>query len=146
MVHRQLSELEVADQLVAVERLKSLPFVDTARIGVHGWSYGGYMTLNLMLWTPPGTFACGASGAPVTDWRGYETGYDSASILALADRLPGRLFIIHGTDDKTVMWTHSLAFVDRCIEVGTLVDYTPYPMQKHGIRGTEDLSGLGRGP
>ena len=64
----------------------------------------------------------------------------------LPHRLHGRLFIIHGTDDKTVMWSHSLAFVDRCIEVGTLVDYTPYPMQKHGIRGTEDLSGLGRGP
>ena len=148
-VHRRLSELETRDQLKAVEHLHSLPFVDKRRIGVHGWSYGGYMTLNLML-RSPGTFACGASGAPVTDWAQYETGYTerymdtpaenpsgyrTASVLPLAEKLRGRLLIIHGTDDKTVMWSHSLALVHRLVDADRLVDYMPYPMQKHGIRG-----------
>jgi dipeptidyl-peptidase-4 len=153
-VHRRLSELEVRDQLQAIAHLKALPYVDSRRIGVHGWSYGGYMTLNLMLKSPRGTFACGASGAPVTDWRQYETGYTerymdtpkenprgyaSASVIPVAKKLTGRLLVIHGTDDKTVMWSHSLAFVDKCIESGVLVDYMPYPMQKHGIRGRDRL-------
>lgn len=148
-VFRRLSELEVKDQLVAVEFLKKLPFVDAKRIGVHGWSYGGYMTLSLMVRSPD-TFACGAAGAPVTDWKQYETGYTerymdtpkenpkgylSSSVNPLAKNLKGRLLVIHGTDDKTVMWSHSLAFIDQCVDAGVLVDYMPYPMQKHGIRG-----------
>lgn len=148
-VHRRLSELETRDQLRAVRHLRDLRFVDPKRIGVHGWSYGGYMTLNLML-RAPGTFACAIAGAPVTDWAQYETGYTErymdtpkenpkgfrqASVLPLAKNLRGRLLVIHGTDDKTVMWSHSLAMVKRFIGSGQLVDYMPYPMQKHGIRG-----------
>ena len=66
-------------------------------------------------------------------------GYASASVIPVAKKLTGRLLVIHGTDDKTVMWSHSLAFVDKCIESGVLVDYMPYPMQKHGIRGRDRL-------
>jgi dipeptidyl-peptidase-4 len=148
-VHRKLSSLETEDQLLAVQHLHSMPFVDKKRIGVHGWSYGGYMTLNLML-RSPGTFACAAAGAPVTDWAQYETGYterymdtpaenprgyQQASLAPLAKDLRGRLLIIHGTNDQTVMWSHSLALVDAFVKAEQLVDYMPYPMQKHGIRG-----------
>jgi dipeptidyl-peptidase-4 len=107
------------------------------------------MTLRLMLLAPD-TFACGVSGAPVTDWAMYETGYTerymdtpaenpdgyrASSCLPLADKLKGKLLLVHGTDDLTVMWSHSLAFVDRCIDAGVLLDYFPYPMQHHGLVG-----------
>ncbi|MCA8957474.1 MAG: DPP IV N-terminal domain-containing protein [Planctomycetes bacterium] len=146
-VHRQLGKLEVEDQLAAIRHLQKLPYVDAKRIGVHGWSFGGFMTANLMLRAPE-TFACGVAGAPVIDWRQYETGYTerymdtpkenpegyaNTSLLPLAKRLRGRLMVVHGTDDKTVMWSHSLAFVDRCVAAGVLVDYMPYPMQKHSL-------------
>ncbi len=92
------------------------------------------------------------SGAPVTDWAQYETGYTErymdtpaenpdgyleSSCLPLAGRLKGRLLLVHGTDDRTVMFSHAMAFLDACIEAGTLIDYMVYPMQKHGIRGTD---------
>lgn len=149
VLHRRLGVIEVQDQLRAVEWLKQQPFVDGARIGVHGWSYGGYLTLRLLL-AAPTTFACGASGAPVTDWAGYETGYterymDSpaenaegyrvASCLPLVAQLQRPLLLVHGTDDRTVMWSHTLAFVQRCVDEGKQIDYFPYPMQKHGLVG-----------
>lgn len=149
VIHRRLGTIEVQDQLRAVDWLRQQPFVDPARIGVHGWSYGGYLTLRLLL-TAPTTFACGVSGAPVTDWTMYETGYTEryldlpaenpdgyrdSSCLPLADKLERPLLLVHGTDDRTVMWAHSLAFVDRCIAAGKVLDYFPYPMQQHGLAG-----------
>lgn len=148
-VHRRLGSLEVQDQLRAVEWLKQQPFVDGARIGVHGWSYGGYMTLRLLL-AAPTAFACGVSGAPVTDWAMYETGYGerymdtplenpegyrAASCLPFVDQLQRPLLLVHGTDDRTVMWSQTLAFVDACVQQGKVIDYFPYPMQKHGLVG-----------
>ena len=150
-VHRRLGTLEVEDQLAAVRYLRSLPFVDGDRIGVHGWSYGGYMTLNLMLRAPE-VFVCGVSGAPVTDWAQYETGYTErymdtpvenprgyaeSSCVARAAALRGRLLVVQGPDDRTVMLSHTIAFVDACIDAGVLLDYLPYPMQQHGVRGTD---------
>ncbi len=150
-VFRQLGTIEVRDQLGAVEWLKQQPFVDSKRLGVHGWSYGGYMTLRL-LGMSPGTFRCGISGAPVTDWTMYETGYTerymdtpgengegylSSSCLPLAEKLQDRLLIVHGTDDRTVMWSHTLQFVDRCIAAGKLIDYMPYPNQTHRLVGPD---------
>lgn len=150
-VFRQLGTLEVEDQLRAVEWLKQQPFVDPARLGVHGWSFGGYLTLRLMLLSP-GTFRCGISGAPVTDWAQYETGYterymdtpqenpdgyQKSSCLPLVDKLDGQLLVVHGTDDRTVMWSHTLAFVDRCIDAGKQLDYFPYPMQTHRLVGKD---------
>jgi dipeptidyl-peptidase-4 len=148
-VHRRIGILEVQDQLRAVEWLQQQPFVDPQRIGVHGWSYGGYMTLRLLL-AAPTTFACGVSGAPVTDWTMYETGYTEryldgpgenkdgyqlASCLPFVDKLQRPLLLVHGTDDKTVMWSHSLAFVERCVQAGKQIDYFPYPMQAHALTG-----------
>jgi dipeptidyl-peptidase-4 len=141
--------LEVQDQLKAVEWCKQQPFVDPARIGVHGWSYGGYMTLRLML-AAPTVFACGVSGAPVTDWAMYETGYGErymdtpkenpegyqlSSCLPFVERLQRPLLLVHPTDDRTVVWQHTLAFVDRCIEQGKQIEYFPYPGQRHGLVG-----------
>lgn len=150
-IHRRLGTPEVQDQLCAIDWLTQQPFVDAARIGVHGWSYGGYLTLRLLLLAPK-RFACGISGAPVTDWAMYETGYGErymdtplenaqgylgASCLPLADQLATPLLLVHGTDDRTVMWSHSLAFVDRCIELGRPLRYFPYPMQQHGLVGRD---------
>jgi len=100
----------------------------------------------------PGTFRCGVSGAPVTDWAMYETGYTerymdtpqenpdgyaASSCLPLVGKLEGRLLVVQGTDDRTVMWSHSLAFADRCVEAGKLIDYFPYPMQTHRLVGKD---------
>lgn len=149
-IHRRMGVLEVADQLRAIDWLRQQSYVDPARIGVHGWSYGGYMTLRLMLLHPK-VFAAGISGAPVTDWSMYETGYSerymdspqenpdgyaASSCLPIAGRLKNPLLIVHGTDDRTVMWSHTLKFVDACVAAGVHLDYFPYPQQLHGLRGT----------
>ena len=156
-VHRRLGVLEVQDQLRAVEWLQQQPFVDPARIGVHGWSYGGYLTLRLLL-AAPAAIACGVSGAPVTDWSMYETGYTErymdgpaenaagyqlSSCLPYVAQLQRPLLLVHGTDDRTVMWSHSLAFVDRAIAAGKQLDYFPYPMQQHGLVGAHKKHFLG---
>jgi dipeptidyl-peptidase-4 len=150
-VFRQLGVLEVQDQLRAVEWLAKQPFVDPARIGVHGWSFGGYMTLRLLL-AAPTAFACGVSGAPVTDWGMYETGYTErymdlpaenpegyklSSCLPYVGQLQRPLLLVHGTDDRTVVWAHTLQFVDKCIEAGKQLEYFPYPMQQHGLVGKD---------
>lgn len=152
-VFRRLGTLEVQDQLRAVEWLQKQPFVDPGRIAVHGWSYGGYLTLRLLL-EAPGTFACGISGAPVTDWALYETGYTErymdtpaenpdgyreASCLLRAAALQDPLLIVHGTDDRTVMWAHTLRFVDRCVAAGRHLEYFPYPQQRHRLEGPHRL-------
>ncbi len=148
-VHRHLGTVEVQDQMQAVAWLGQQPWVDGDRVGVHGWSFGGYMTLRLML-LHPDAFACGISGAPVTDWAMYETGYTerymdspaenpagfaASSCLPLAGRLRRPLLVVHGTDDQTVMWSHTLQFVDACVRAGVDLDYFPYPQQLHGLRG-----------
>ena len=148
-VHRHLGTIEVKDQLRAIDWLQQQTFVDPTRIGVHGWSFGGYMTLRLMLLHPE-VFACGISGAPVTDWAMYETGYGerymdtpqenpdgylASSCLPIAGNLRRPLLLVHGTDDRTVMWSHTLQFVDACVAAGVDLDYFPYPQQLHGLRG-----------
>ncbi len=148
---RRLSELEIADQVKGVEFLKSLPYVDAERIGLHGWSYGGYMTVSLML-RSGGLYKVAIAGAPVIDWKYYETvyterymdtpemnpeGYEMANALNYVDSLKGRLMVIHGTSDHVVMWQHSILFVDKCIKKMKLVDYMIYPGHDHGIRGRD---------
>lgn len=152
-VFRRLGSLEIEDQARALAHVCALPFVDRERVGVHGWSYGGFMTLSLMT-RRPGDYACGISGAPVTDWAQYETGYTErymdtpqqnpegyaeASVIERAGELQGRLLLIQGTDDKTVMFSHSMRFLQACIDAGVLVDFMAYPMQQHGIRGADRL-------
>jgi len=149
IIHRQCGEKEMADQLTGVEYLKSLDFVDADKIGVNGWSYGGFLTTSLFL-RNPGTFKVACAGGPVIDWKWYEVmygerymdtplqnpeGYQQANVLNYIDNLEGRLLIIHGTNDPVVMWQNSLTFLDECINKGKQVDYFVYPGAGHNMRG-----------
>ncbi len=148
-IHRNLGEKEMADQMVGVDYLKSLPYVDANRIGVDGWSYGGFMTINLML-SNPGVFKAGIAGGPVIDWKYYEImygerymdtpdenpeGYEKTSLINKVDKLEGKLLIIHGTMDPTVVWQHSLQFLKHAIDKDKDIDYFVYPGHGHNVRG-----------
>jgi dipeptidyl-peptidase-4 len=152
-VFRNLGELECEDQMAGIDYLKSLDFIDPSRIGVNGWSYGGFMTLSLML-RYPDVFRMGVCGGPVTDWKYYEVmygerymdtpesnpeGYKAASLLDRAGNLKGKLLVIHGTEDPTVVWQQSLDFVDKCIKAGVQLDYFVYPGHGHGVGGKDRL-------
>jgi dipeptidyl-peptidase-4/Xaa-Xaa-Pro tripeptidyl-peptidase len=143
--------VEVEDQMQGIAYLRSLPFVDTTRIGVNGWSYGGFMTISMML-KNPGVFKAGVAGGPVIDWQYYEVmygerymdtprenpeGYKASNLMEYADKLDGELLIIHGTMDPVVVWQHSLRFVQSCIEAGKMVDYFVYPGHEHNVRGKD---------
>jgi len=149
IIHGHLGDLEIADQMTGVKYLKSLSYVDTTRIGVDGWSYGGFMTVSLML-RNPGVFKVACAGGPVIDWKWYEVmygerymdtpmenpdGYKKASLLNYVGNLQGKLLIIHGTNDNTVVWQNSLAFLDECIKQGKQVDYFVYPGAEHNMVG-----------
>lgn len=149
--HKHLGRLETADQMEGVKYLSSLPFVDTARIGVHGWSFGGFMTTKLML-SYPQVFKVGVAGGPVLDWKYYEImygerymetpqsnpeGYAEASMVAKAGQLRGRLQIIVGYNDPTCVLQHSLAFLRAAEDAGTQPDYFVYPGQGHNMMGRD---------
>ena len=148
-INRQCGKAEMEDQMVGVNWLRSLPYVDSERIGVHGWSYGGFMTISLMT-TYPDVFKVGVAGGPVIDWKWYEImygerymdnptdnpeGFASTSLIGKAKNLKGKLLICQGAIDDTVVWQHSLSFVQECIEQGIPVDYFPYPMAAHNVYG-----------
>ena len=151
IIHRQCGTVEIEDQILGVEYLKSLSFVDGDRMAVHGWSYGGFMTTSLMTRTP-GTFTTGVAGGPVIDWKWYEVmygerymdtpqenpeGYKTASPLTYVNDLEGKLLLIHGTVDDVVVMQHNLAFVQKCVEEGVQIDFFPYPMHPHNVRGKD---------
>ena len=151
VIHRHLGKNEMADQMKGVDFLKSLPYVDADRIGVAGWSYGGFMTTNLML-TYPDVFKVGSAGGAVTDWARYEImygerymdspqdnpeGYKETNLSLRAGNLKGRLLLIHGTIDPTVVWQHTQLFVDACVKAGTYPDYMIYPEHKHNVLGVD---------
>jgi dipeptidyl-peptidase-4 len=146
---RQLGQVEMQDQMKGVEFLKSLPYVDSNRLGVHGWSYGGYMTISLMT-NYPDVFKVGVAGGPVIDWKWYEVmygerymdtpeqnpeGYAKTSLIAKAKDLKGKLQIISGYNDPTVVPQHCLSFLKACIEAGTQPDFFVYPGEGHNMRG-----------
>ena len=149
IIHRQLGETEMADQMAGIRYLKTLGYVDADRMGVNGWSYGGFMTINLML-RNPGVFKTACAGGPVIDWLWYEVmygerymdtpmknpeGYEKSSLINHVGNLDGKLLIIHGTSDPTVVWQNSLAFIDECIKQGKQVDYFVYPGAGHNMTG-----------
>ncbi|MDR3260608.1 MAG: S9 family peptidase [Tannerella sp.] len=151
VIHRQVGAHEMEDQIKGVEFLKSLPYVDGGRIGVHGWSYGGFMTTNLML-THPDVFSVGVAGGPVIDWTRYEImygerymnhpkenpeGYRKSDLREKAAGLKGHLLIIHGDIDPVVVWQHSLSFLEACVNAGTFPDYFVYPRHKHNVTGKD---------
>lgn len=150
-IHRQLGTVEMADQMEGVKFLKSLPYVDPNRMGVEGWSFGGFMTITMKL-AHPEVFKVACAGGPVIDWKWYEvmygerymdtpmenpTGYENNSLINKADQLQGRLLVIHGAEDNTVVWQNSIEFIEACIKAGKQVDYFIYPHHEHNVRGPE---------
>ena len=150
---RQLGQIEMQDQMKGIEYVKTLPYVDANRIGVHGWSFGGFMTISLMT-NYPETFKVGVAGGPVIDWKWYEVmygerymdtpqanpeGYSKTSLIPQAKNLKGKLQIIQGTNDKTVVPQHCLSFIAECIKQGTQPDFFVYPGEPHNMRGHQSV-------
>lgn len=150
---RHLGDHEVEDQMKGVNFLKSLAYVDSTRLGVHGWSFGGFMTINMMT-THPGVFKCGVAGGPVIDWKWYEVmygerymdtpktnpeGYAHSSLLPKAKNLKDRLEIIIGGNDATCVPQHALSFLKECIKYGTQPDFFVYPGEPHNMRGHQSV-------
>ena len=148
-INRHCGQAEMADQMIGVRRLIEEPWIDSSRIGVHGWSYGGYMTISLMT-NYPDVFKVGVAGGPVIDWKWYEVmygerymdtqasnpdGFEQTSLINRVDNLKGKLLICQGAVDNTVVWEHSLSFVQKCIEKNVQLDYFPYPMSEHNVFG-----------
>ena len=145
----QLGQVEMQDQMKGVDYLRTLPYVDMHRLGVHGWSFGGFMTISLMT-NYPDVFKVGVAGGPVIDWKWYEVmygerymgtpennpeGYAKTSLIAKAKDLKGKLQIITGYNDPTVVPQHCLSFLDACIKAGTQPDFFAYPGEPHNMRG-----------
>ncbi|WP_314320884.1 S9 family peptidase [Prevotella nigrescens] len=150
---RQLGQVEMRDQMQGVKYLKTLPFVDADRIGVHGWSFGGFMTISLIT-NYPETFKVGVAGGPVIDWKWYEAmygerymdtpetnpeGYAKTSLLPKAKELKGKLQIITGLNDPVVLPQHCLTFIKACIAAGTQPDFFVYPGEPHNMRGHQSV-------
>ena len=151
VIHRKAGEAAMEDQLMGVEYLKSLPYVDVNRIAVHGWSYGGFMTCSLML-RHPGVFTVAAAGGPVTDWKYYEVmygerymdtpqenpeGYENSRVPKYIENLKGKLLIIHGSVDPTVVPQHSMTLLKEAVDKGVQIDFFTYPMHPHNVRGKD---------
>ena len=145
----QLGQIEMQDQMKGVDYLRTLPYVDMNRLGVHGWSFGGFMTISLMT-NYPDVFKVGVAGGPVIDWKWYEVmygerymgtpknnpeGYAKSSLIDKAKNLKGKLQIITGYNDNTVVPQHCLSFLDACIKAGTQPDFFAYPGEEHNMRG-----------
>ena len=151
---RQLGTAEMEDQLKGVDYLKSLAYVDKDRLGLMGWSFGGFMTTSLMT-RHAGVFKTAVAGGPVIDWSYYEVmyterymdtpetnkeGYATSSLLNYADKLKGKLLLIHGTSDDVVVWQHSLMFLKKCVDAGTQPDYFVYPGHLHNVLGKDRVN------
>lgn len=147
-IYKQMSKVEVLDQKQGADYLKTLPYVDADHIGIYGWSYGGYMALMAMMQTPD-TYAAGVSGAPVTDWRLYDTfyterymstpsdnpeGYDVANVLSYIEDLRGELLVIHGMADDNVLLNHSTLLFRAMQKKGVPFESMLYPNETHGFR------------
>ncbi|ASW74766.1 prolyl tripeptidyl peptidase [Chryseobacterium piperi] len=150
-VFRNLGTTEMKDQMKGVEYLKSLPYVDAERMGIHGWSFGGFMTTSFML-RQPDVFKVGVAGGPVIDWKMYEImygerymdtpqenpqGYATANLLDKVQNLKGKLLMIHGAQDDVVVWQHSIKFIKSAVDNGVQLDYFVYPGHPHNVIGKD---------
>jgi dipeptidyl-peptidase-4 len=146
-LYRRMGSIEIEDQVRGVEFLRSLPYVDARRVGVFGWSYGGYMALMAMV-RAPDYFTAGVAGAPVTDWRLYDThyterfmstptdnpdGYRDGMVMTHAKQLRGRLLVMHGMADDNVLFTHSTALFKTLQDLRKPFEVMPYPGSKHAL-------------
>ncbi len=151
-LYRRLGGVEVADQLAGVAWLQQQAFVDPGRIGVFGWSYGGYMTL-MLLSQSPGTFAAGVAGAPVTDWRLYDThyterylgtpqenpeGYRLSNAMTTAGAITDRLLLMHGMADDNVLFTNTTLLIPALVAAGRPFELVPYPGSRHAALSFRD--------
>ncbi len=151
VIHRQCGQMEMHDQMTGIEYLKTKPYVDPERIGSDGWSYGGFMSTSLKL-NYPETFKVSVAGGPVINWKYYEImygerymdtpqenpeGYELTALDNKTDKIEGKLLIIHCTTDPTVVWQHSLSFVENAIHNGKLMDYFVYPGHDHNVYGMD---------
>lgn len=150
-VFRNLGTTEMEDQMKGVEYLKSLPYVDAKKMGIHGWSFGGFMTISFML-RHPEVFKVGVAGGPVLDWNMYETmyterymdtpeenpeGYKTANLMDKVPNLKGKLLMIHGAQDDVVVWQHSIDFLKSAVDNGVQLDYFVYPGHQHNVVGKD---------
>jgi dipeptidyl-peptidase-4 len=146
-LYHHLGSVEVEDQVAGVAYLNTLPYVDSSRIGVFGWSYGGYMALMCMTQVPD-VFAAGVAGAPVTDWKLYDThyterfmgtpqnnpeGYAQSGVINWAAKIRGALLIMHGMADDNVLFTHSTTLFKKLQDSNVPFDVMTYPGGKHGM-------------
>ncbi|WEK69385.1 MAG: DPP IV N-terminal domain-containing protein [Candidatus Chryseobacterium colombiense] len=150
-VFRNLGTTEMNDQMKGVEYLQSLPYVDSERLGINGWSFGGFMTTSFML-RKPDVFKVGVAGGPVIDWSMYEImygerymdtpqenpqGYAMANLLDKVQNLKGKLLMIHGAQDDVVVWQHSVKFIKAAVDNGVQLDYFVYPGHPHNVIGKD---------
>ncbi len=150
---RQLGTIELSDQMKGVEYLKSLDYIDSTRLGVYGWSYGGFIATTLMLRSDD-AFKVGVAGGAVIDWALYEvmyterymdtpqnnpTGYYESNLLNYVDNLNGKLLMVHGTDDPTVVWQNTLLFTKKAVQLNKPLDYFPYVGWPHHVRGKDAI-------
>ena len=150
-IFRELGKVEMADQMEGVKYLKKQPFVDANRMAVHGWSFGGFMTISMML-KHPGVFQVGVAGGPVTDWSYYEimyterymdspetnpVGFKNTTLKNYADSLQGDLLLIHGMDDDIVVLQHNIMLLNTFIKKDIDVDFFNYPGHAHNVRGKD---------
>lgn len=150
-VFRNLGTTEMNDQMKGVEYLKSLPYVNADKMGIHGWSFGGFMTTSFML-RHPDVFKVGVAGGPVIDWSMYEImygerymdtpqenpqGYAAANLLDKVQNLKGKLLMIHGAQDDVVVWQHSIKFIKSAVDNGVQLDYFVYPGHPHNVIGKD---------
>lgn len=150
-IHRQLGTAEMEDQMAGVEWLRKQSYVDDARMAIHGWSFGGFMTTSLMM-RQPGVFKCGVAGGPVLDWTLYEimyterymdtpnenpAGYEKNNLNGYVKNLAGPLLMIHGTDDDVVVMQHNMRLLKTCITNHIPIDFFAYPGHAHNVRGKD---------
>jgi dipeptidyl-peptidase 4 len=148
-VFEHMGRRELEDQLAGIDYLKSLPYVDSSRIGIRGWSYGGYMTLYALTHAPD-VFKCGSAGGPVTDWKFYDSiyterymrtpvenpeGYKDSSPIEAAASLRAKVLLIHGADDDNVHMQNTFNFIEALVKAGHSFELYIQPGQKHGFIG-----------
>jgi len=148
-LYRRFGKTELADQLEGVRYLVAQGFVDPARVGIYGWSYGGFMTL-YSLFNAPDVFRAGIAGAPVANWRNYDTiyterylglpaenaeGYRASSAIEYANKLKAKLLIVHNLEDDNVLFQNTLQVVDALEQAGKVFDMVIYPQKTHGVSG-----------
>ena len=127
---RQLGQIEMQDQMKGVEFLRTLPYVDMNRLGVHGWSFGGFMTISLMT-NYPDVFKVGVAGGPVIDWKWYEVMYGERYMDTPQSNPEGY--------EKTSLLSKCLSFLAECIKAGTQPDFFAYPGEPHNMRGHQSV-------